>query len=207
MRGREVLPLQARVRELLLDRLDELVDEVEICLTGNPLVPPAEVFRVLQPLRVVGPDVQDDRQRPLGADSPDERVERQLPDRDAEASGALVADAEDPLAIGDDDHVDLWVGTILQERRNRVAQRVRNEQAPRTPVDVAELLTCQRDDRRVDHGRHLLDVIEEQPVEEDFVGVLESAQIDVALQVVGLPLIRFVRAKRLFLERLDVRRQ
>src|SRR3954467_1364996 len=49
----EVLPLQADVGQLLLDRLDEAVDEVVVVLAGDPLVPPAEVLRIGDALRVV----------------------------------------------------------------------------------------------------------------------------------------------------------
>ena len=43
-------------------------------------------------------------------------VERELADRDAHAAGALVAEAEDALAVGDDDHlgvVELRIGEDL----------------------------------------------------------------------------------------------
>jgi len=70
---------------------------------------------------------------------------------------------------------------------------------------VAELLTRQPDDRRVHHRGHLLDVIEEQPVEQHFVGVLQRAQIDMALEVILLPLIRLVGTQDLLIETLDLR--
>ena len=96
-----------RSGKLLLDGLHEPVDEVEVRLTGHALVAPAEVLGIVEALRVVGADVEHDRQRPLRADAADERVERELADRDAEAADALVADAQDALAVGDDDDVDL----------------------------------------------------------------------------------------------------
>ena len=43
MRGREVFPLQDTFRKFLLHRLNELIDEVKVRLTGDPLVTPAEV--------------------------------------------------------------------------------------------------------------------------------------------------------------------
>jgi hypothetical protein len=46
-----------------------------------------------------------------------------------------------------------------------------------------------------------------KPVEEDFVGILQSAQIDVSLQVVVLSLAGLVRAYYLLLKALDMRRQ
>src|SRR5262249_12123796 len=160
VRGREVLPLQARVRELVLDRLHELVDEVEVRLTGDALVTPAEILGVLETLDVARPDVENDRQGALRADASDQRVEREFADRNTQTARPLIADAENPLAVGHDDDVDVRVGPIAQERWNGVAQRIRDEQAPGASVDVAELLTRQRDHRRVDDGRHFLDVIE-----------------------------------------------
>src|SRR4030095_6678672 len=73
-------------------------------------------------------------------------------------------------------------------------------------VGVADLLTRQPDDRRVDDRGHLLDVIEEQPVEQHFVGILERPKIDMALEGVALVLVGFVRAHCLLSERLDMRR-
>ncbi len=127
MRRREVLPLQADVGQLLLDGLDELVDKVEVGLPGDPLVAPADVLGVVQSLGVVGSDVEHDGQGPFGANAADERVKRELADRNAEAAGPLVADAQDPLAVGDDDHIHFVMGAIAQERRDCVTQRVRDE--------------------------------------------------------------------------------
>ena len=50
-------------------------------------------------------------------------------------------------------------------------------------------------------------MVEEKPVEEDFVGILQRAQIDMPLQVIVLSLVRLVRAHHLLIEGLDLRRQ
>ena len=207
MRRGEVLPLEADVRQLLLDGLHELIDEIVVRLTRHALVPPAEVLGVLESFGVVGSDVQHDRQRPLRANAADRRVQGELADRDAQSTRALVADPEDALAVRDDDDVDLGVGTVPEKRRDGIPERVRDEQPARPAIDVAELLARQSHDRRVDHRCHLLDVVEEQPVEEDLVRVLERAQVDVPLEVVGLSRVRFVSARHLLVERFDVRRQ
>ena len=55
--------------------------------------------------------------------------------------------------------------------------------------------------------RHLLDVVEQEPVEEDLVGVLQRAQVDVPLQVVVLALVGLVGAGHLLVQALDLRRQ
>ena len=61
MRGREVLPLQERSGQLLLDRLHEALHEVEVVLAVDPLVPPADALGIGEPLVVVRADVEHDR--------------------------------------------------------------------------------------------------------------------------------------------------
>ena len=50
-------------------------------------------------------------------------------------------------------------------------------------------------------------MVEQEPVEEHLVGVLEVAQVDVPREVVGLAPVGLVGADDLLVERLDVRRQ
>ena len=163
------------------------------------------VLGVLEALDVVRPHVQDDRQGALGGNPPDERVEGELADRDAEAPDALVADAEDPLPVGHHDHVDVPVRAVAEELGDGVPKRIGDEQPPRPPVDVAEFLAAEGDDRRVHVGHQLLHVLEDQRVEQYLAAVLERPQEDVALEVVGLALERPVRPDDLLLEGLDLR--
>jgi hypothetical protein len=50
-------------------------------------------------------------------------------------------------------------------------------------------------------------VVAQKPVKEDLVGILQSAQVDVSLQVVVLSLVGLVGADHLLLQSLDVRGQ
>ena len=43
------------------------------------------------------------------------RVQRELADRDGHAAGALVAEPEDPLVVGDDDEPDVLERALAQE--------------------------------------------------------------------------------------------
>jgi hypothetical protein len=92
--------------------------------------------------------------------SADERIERKFADGNAEAADALVADAQNAFPVGDNDDVDLWIWMITQQRRNKVAQRIRDEEAARAAVDVAEFLATEGDHGRVNDGQHLVDMIE-----------------------------------------------
>src|SRR5277367_5992920 len=72
---------------------------------------------------------------------------------------------------------------------------------------MTELLTRERDNWRVNHGCHLFDVVEQKPVEEHFVGVLQGAQVDVSLKVVVFSFVGLVGADHLFLKAFYVWRQ
>ncbi len=147
----EILELQQGLREGALHALDEDIEEIVVILAGHALVAPADIHRILEALLVVGADVEQDRQRCLGADAAAGGVERQLADRDPHAAGALVAEAEDPLAVGHHDRLDLGERRVAQDRVDAVAFRIGNEEAPVVPIDLAELLARGTDHRGVDH--------------------------------------------------------
>ena len=171
------------------------------------MLPAAEVLRVAQQLLVVRADVEDDRERLRGRHAADERVERELADRDPEAADALVADAEDALAVRHDDDVHVRVRAVAEELGDRVAHVEGDEEAARAPVDVAELLARLGDDGRVDDRHHLLDVREEEAVEEDLVRVLQGAELDVPAERRRLLEIGLVGADELVVDRLDLVRE
>ena len=58
----KVFPLQDGVRVHAHHGVDEPIDEVLILASANPLVPQAEIQRVVQPLLIVRADVEHDRQ-------------------------------------------------------------------------------------------------------------------------------------------------
>jgi hypothetical protein len=58
-------------------------------------------------------------------DAAAEGVQRELADRDAHAADTQVAQAEDALAVGHDDHIDLAIGPVRQDRIEFVAVLVR----------------------------------------------------------------------------------
>jgi hypothetical protein len=88
-----------------------------------------------------------------------------------------------------------------------LSRGIRNNQAARTPVDVAEFLASFGNNRRVNDGQHLLDMVEKQAIEKNLVGVLELAEINVTLEIVMLAEISFVGASRLFFDSFDHRRE
>jgi hypothetical protein len=82
------------------------------------------------------------------------------------------------------------------------------EEQPRGPaVDGAVLETRLADGRRVDQRHHLLDVIDDEPVEKHLVAVLEVGEVDVLLERIGLAADGREAALHLLFEREDPRRQ
>ena len=107
----------------------------------------------------------------------EERVQGKLANGNAQAADSLVADAENALAIGDHDHVHFPVRAVAQKSRNRIAQRIGDEQAARPPVDLAELPTPLGNHRRVNDGGHLFNVVEQQAVELHGVALLIAGAV------------------------------
>ena len=113
------------------------------------------------------------------------------------ANTVLVAQPENPLAIGDHDRVDLATRPVAQDLRQPVPVRVGQEQATGPPVGVTELLAGQPHRRCVNEREHLLNVVGDQLIEEHFIGVLQRAQVDMPGQVVAVASERLVGAQRL----------
>ena len=99
------------------------------------------------------------------------------------AVGALVAQAEDALAVGHDDHVDVLVRPVAQHPGQPVAQRVGEEEAAVAPVGVAVALAGEADGRRVDDRQHRLKVVDEDPVEKCLVSFLQLTQEEMPVEV------------------------
>ena len=112
----EVLELDHAARPDLLDAADEGLDERVVLGAAQPRRPIAEVERIGEERRVVGPDVERDRQGQGRVDPAGRRVQRELADRDGHAAGALVAEPEDPLVVGHDDEPDVLERPLAQER-------------------------------------------------------------------------------------------
>ena len=179
----EIFPLQHDVRPALGQRGDEFVDEAVVFLAAHALVPPADVERIVEIFLVVGADIEQDRQRGRRIDAAAGGVQRQLADRDAHAAGALIAEAENALAIGDDDDLGLVEQRIGEDLPDVVAVRDRQKQAARLAIQAAEGFAAGADGRRIDDRQQLFDVLAEQSVIERLVGVLQLAQEGIALQV------------------------
>jgi hypothetical protein len=150
------------------------------------MLPEAEVKGIVEEAFVVGAGVDGDGKTLRGMDTGAGGVDREFPDRDAHSIGAEVAEAEDALAVRDNDDADIGLLPIPQNLRDAAAVGGGDEETAGTAEDVAVELACLADGGGVNEGQHLLDVILKDAVEERLVAVLEGEEKDVTIEGVGL---------------------
>src|SRR5207302_5745513 len=142
-----------------------------------------DIDRVSEALLVVGPDIEQDRQGGGGMETGAGRIERQLPDRNAHAIGALVSQTEDALAIADDDSLDLVEAGVRQDFLDPVALRPAQKQTTRIVPIMAEGLASLADRGGVDEREHFFEILGQHRVKERLVRILQSAQEDIAIEI------------------------
>src|SRR5699024_10926523 len=96
---REILELQTHMRPAFYDRGDKLVNEFVVVVTADALVPPADIYRIVETILIIRTGIQQNRQRGERIDAGTGGVQRQLADRDAHAAGALIAQTENALTV------------------------------------------------------------------------------------------------------------
>src|SRR5258708_17266656 len=161
------------MRPALAYGIDEGGDERVIGVAAHPFVLPADILRIIQVLPAVGADVEDDRQRRRRMQSGARGIERELADRNAHAAGALVAEAQNALAVADDDRLNAVEARIAEDAADVVLVRIAEKQAAGLAKNARELLAAETDRRRIDERHHLFDVARQQRVEQRSVGGLQ----------------------------------
>ncbi len=178
----EVFPLNDRPGKYLSHAADERLDEVVVVAAAKSLLGIAEVERVGEEGGVVRADVEADGQAFRGMDPGASDVERKLADRDAHATAALIAETEDAFVVSGHDQPDVPEGRVPENGRDLV-HVVRSDPEPaRRAIDAAELLARLTDGRRVNDGHQLRDVVDQHPIEEDLVAIVQARETDVALE-------------------------
>ena len=115
-------------------------------------------------------------------------VECQLAHRNSHAAGPLIAQAQNPLVVGDHDQANIEVGCVAQHCGDIVDVLRRDPETAWIADDMAIELAGLAHRRGVNDRQQLTEVFDEHPVEERFVAILERRQADVLFQVVGLGL-------------------
>ena len=184
----EVFPLDQRTRENFCDSLNKLIDQFKVLITSNPRLTPAEIEFVVQQFFVIGADIQTDRQRLPGMDTGSRRVQRKLADADRHATGALVTDPENGLAVGDNDQPDIVEkGTSTKNVLHQALVFRRDPESPTTPVLMTESLGRPAHRRCIDNGHQFLQVLAQHRKEQLFVSILKRHQAGILFHGIGKP--------------------
>ena len=189
------------------DRADDRVDKIVVFLAAHPLMAPAEIQRIGQTLLIVGADIEHDRQSRRRIKTAAGRVERELADRNAHAAGALVAEPEDALAVGQHDRLDLVEARIGKYLLQTLFVWQAQKQAARFAEQLAELLAPRADRWGVNQRQQLLEVLLQQCKEQGLVVVVQFAQKGVALEIAGKAAQDRQPPRDLLFQGADMRRQ
>ena len=203
----EVLPLQQNVRPAALHGLHKLLDEGVVLRPAHAIVLPAYIDGIVEQRLVVGAHVEQNRQAVLGRNAAQRCVESHFANGNAHAAGALVAEAEDALAVGDDDAAHVVVARVGQHLVHAVAVGIADEETARLAPDFAEALAALAHRGRVHHGQHLFHVVRDERIEERLRAVLQVAHEAVFVERAALGVEGLDAALALLVERADVRRQ
>ncbi len=203
----EVLELDDDAGKELLRGRDEFIDQRVIFVAAQARLGQAQVERVREEGRIVGANVEEHRQAGTGRDSRARGVERELADGDSHPARALIPEAQDSLAVGDDDdrHVAPW--PVAQDLRDAAAVVGADEDAARALKDVPELLARETDRRRVDDRGHLVRIVHQDPEEQRLVAIVQRSQVDVLVEIRGLAAEILENAHDLLFLREDARRK
>jgi hypothetical protein len=110
-------------------------------------------------------------------------IKRQFADWDTHSARALIAQAEDALAIGHDDGLNVVETRIGQNAFDAAHVGKAEEETARLAEGMAEFLAAQSYRRRVDDRQHAGEIMHQQSVEQNLDTVLEAAQKDVTLKI------------------------
>ena len=140
-------------------------------------------------------------------DSGSRCVQSELSDRYAHAAGPLVSDAKYALVVCHDDHRAICLGTAQQGLSHPAAIARGDEYATSSPKHLAPVLACLSDRGGVDDRHDVLEMLDDEPIEERLVAILETVEIDVLLNIRFLLIELITNSNQLLLDRRYVVRQ
>ena len=155
----EVFPLENRMWKVLHHALHKRLDKRIVVGPTHALVAPTQVKRVVQQRLVVGTNIKNDGQRGGRMNARADGVEGEFTDGDAHPTNAQITEAENPLAVGDDDHAHIGRRSVGEHGVEEVTLRIGQVKPPGAAVDVAVLLTSQTNGGRVNDRSHLDDML------------------------------------------------
>src|SRR5262249_29060725 len=174
---------------------------------AHAFMAPSDIERIAEPLEIVGADIQHDGQAGRRMQPAARGVKRKLADGNSHAAGALVAEAENAFAIGDDNGFDVIEPRIGQDTFDTLLLRHAQKQASRLAKGLTEFLAAQSDRGRVGDRQHPFELAHQHGVKEHLVAVLKTTQENITREIVVQAVERLHPAIHLLVELGHVWRQ
>jgi hypothetical protein len=187
--------------------LTNLSRNVRYAFAAQPPLPYAEIELVVEQFQPVGAHIQLDRHGVKRIDAAADGVQRQLANRDGQATVALIADAENGRGVGGDDHPHIVPGKLRTTLAARSMLSGENDSPRGILVQMAELLHRLTDGRGVDDRHHFFEMPFQQGVKQGFSPFLQGAQILVFGDRIGFAQEAAVDPLDLLLQGINLRRQ
>ena len=180
-----------------------------ISVTRETILPHAEIERIIKKRLAVRTDIEHDGEHAGGIDPRRGGVDHELADGNVDAVRPPIPDAENLLGVRDDNETNAAIScgavkNVLElcfVRFREVDGVLRIDKFVAVPFDTLG------DDRIVDDGHHLFDVLGKHFEEERAIAGENTHEILALLQGRRFPPVEFIRLRRLLLERLHRRRQ
>ena len=180
-----------------------------IGIAREPILSHAEIERIIQKSLAIRADVEHNGEHAGGIDARSRSVDHELADGDIDAVCPPVADAKNLLGIRNDDQTDFAVARSTVEDILELCFIILGEVDGVLRINkfVAVPFDTLGDDRIVDDGHHLFDVLGKHFEEERAVDGEDAHEVLAFLQGRRFLLIEFIRLRRLLIERLHGGRQ
>eukprot|EP00965_Chrysotila_dentata_P181493 5990927-Pleurochrysis_carterae.AAC.2 len=158
-------------------------------------------------LLIIRTKVERDGEHTVRRDAADRAVECELPNRDAHAVHAKVAEPKNARAVGHDDNLAALTRPVIHHRAHRSAVLRADVHTTRALVTTREGLAHLANCWRVNERSDFFHVIDKYTVEERLVAVLKILELQILLKWVFHSPQAVNDARRLLLYGLDARRQ
>ena len=195
------------MRPTALDGRDEGFDEVVVLLPADAMVLPADIDGVVEQGLVIGAHVEQDGQAVLRGNAAESGIESHFADRNANAAGALIAEAEDALAVADHDAAHIVIARVGEHLLHAMLVGIADKEATGPAPDFAEALAAFAHRGGVDDGQQFLNIVRNEGVEEGLVVVLQIAHVAVLAERGGAAVKDPLAAFALVFESPDVGRE
>ena len=138
---------------------------------------------------------------------PERRVKSHLSDGDTHATGSLIAEPEDPLAVTDHDAFHVFVTCVTQNLVDTMLVRITEEQPTGLSPYFTEPLAALADGRRIYKRQHRFNIANQQRVKQCLVRILQLPKKAVLVERRHLFRQRPHSALNLFIKAAHMRRQ